>query len=118
MEILVKNTTLQQFIKIMILDSMDDKHKFILDEKKDEIVGVIITYISRKIHFHRSNIDYPHQIQKKLKNLCDQVDKSKVMQIDKELIFLNALSFDRIEDYLTQVKELQFLNCVNVERIF
>jgi hypothetical protein len=73
--------------------------------KKDEVVGVITTYISWEIHFHTSGIDCPHEVWKKLKSLFDKVDESQVMQLEKELISLDPHSFERIEDYLACVKE-------------
>jgi hypothetical protein len=94
-------------MKIVIPDPTDDHEKFIVDGKKDEVVGVIMTYISWEIWFHLSGIDFPHQVWKKLKSLFDRVDESHVMQLEKELISLDPHSFDRIEDYLAHVKELQ-----------
>ena len=38
----------------------DDQVKFVIDRKKDEVVEVIITYISRDIHFPINGIDCPH----------------------------------------------------------
>jgi hypothetical protein len=37
--------------KVVIPDPTDDQEKFIVDGKKDEVVGVIMTYISWEIHF-------------------------------------------------------------------
>lgn len=39
--------------------------------------------------------------------LFEKVDESQVMQIDKELISLDPHSFERIEEYLFHIKELQ-----------
>jgi hypothetical protein len=83
------------------------RKKFVVDGKKDEVVGVIMTYISWEIHFHLSGIDCPHQVWKKLKTLFDRVDESHIMQLEKELISLDPHSFERMEDYLAHVKELQ-----------
>jgi hypothetical protein len=57
--------------------------------------------------FHLSGIDFPHQVWKKMKSLFDRVDESHVMQLEKELISLDPHSFERMEDYLACVKELQ-----------
>ena len=54
-----------------------------------------------------SEIDHPHEVWKKMKLLFNKVDKSQVMQIEKELISLDPHSFERIENYLAHVKELQ-----------
>jgi hypothetical protein len=43
----------------------DDQVKFVVDGKKDEVVWVIMIYISREIRFHLSGIDYPRQLWKK-----------------------------------------------------
>jgi hypothetical protein len=48
-----------------------------------------------------------HLVWKKLKTLFDRVDESHVMQLEKELISLDPHSFERMEDYLACVKELQ-----------
>jgi hypothetical protein len=40
--------------KVVIPDPKDDQVKFVIDGKKDEVVGVITTYISQEIHFHTS----------------------------------------------------------------
>jgi hypothetical protein len=68
--------------------------KFVVDGKKDEVVWVIMTYILQEFHFHISGIDFPHH-------------EIHIMELEKELISLNPHSFDRIEDYLAHVKELQ-----------
>jgi hypothetical protein len=95
----------------------DDQVIFVIDVKKYEAFGVIMTYISWEIHFHTSGIKFPHEVWKKLKSLLDKVDESQVMQLEKELIYLDPHSFERIKDYLACVKELQ-LKLVNVESIF
>jgi hypothetical protein len=84
----------------------DDQVKFVTDEKKDEDVGVIITYISWDIFFHTRGINCPHEVWKKLKSLFDKFYESQVMQFKKELFSLDLHSFKRIEDYLAHVKEL------------
>jgi hypothetical protein len=75
---------------------IDDQVKFVVDGKKDEVVGVITTYILWEIRFHMNGINYPHQFWKKLKLLFDKVNKSHIMQLEKELISLDPHSFDRI----------------------
>jgi hypothetical protein len=91
---------------------------FVIDGKKDEVVGVIMTYISREIHFHTSGIDCLKCCLEEVEDsLFDKTDESQVMQIEKELISLDPLSFERIEDYLAHVKELQ-LKLGECKRIF
>jgi hypothetical protein len=67
METLLKRKGLWQYMKVVIPDPTDDQVKFVVDGKKDEAVGVIMTYISWEIDFHLSGIDCPHQVWKKLK---------------------------------------------------
>jgi hypothetical protein len=66
-------------MKTVIPYPTDDHAKFIVDGKKDEVVGVITNYISRKIHFHLIGIEFPHQVWKKLKSIFEIVDESHVM---------------------------------------
>ena len=94
-------------MKVSILDPTDSQETFVIDGKKDEVVGVITTYISREIRFHSSRIDYPYEIWKKLKSLFDKVNESQVIQIEKKLISLDLHSFVRIENHLACVKEIQ-----------
>jgi hypothetical protein len=68
-----------KYMKISILDPTYYQEKFIVYGKKDEAVGVIMTYISREIRFHINGIDFPHQVWKKMKSLFDQVDESHAM---------------------------------------
>jgi len=42
----------------MVLDSKDDQQKFVINEKKDKAIRVIIAYIFTKIFFHTSGINY------------------------------------------------------------
>lgn len=49
METLLKSKGLWQYTKVCILDPSDAQVKVIMDKKKDEVVGVITTYISREI---------------------------------------------------------------------
>jgi hypothetical protein len=93
-------------MKIAIPDPTYDRTKFVFDGKKDEDVGVIVTYILGEIHFHIGGIDFPHQVWKKLKSLFNRVNEKNIMQLKKELISLNPHSFDIIEDYLVHVKEI------------
>lgn len=74
--------------------------------KEDEVIGDIMTNISKEIFFHTSKIDYLNVLQKKLK-AYHYINKSQDMQIDKELNTLDLLSFEKIEDYQACVKELQ-----------
>ena len=87
---------------------MNDHANFDITRKKHQVIGVITTYTSQDIHFHSSKKDWPHAIWKKLTSLFYKFDESQVMQIEKELISLDPQSFERIEDYLAHVKELQY----------
>ena len=60
----------------MILYLSDALAKFDINKKKDDVVGVITTYISRDIWFHTNVIDCPHEVRKKINPLFDKVDKS------------------------------------------
>ena len=44
METLLKSKGLWKYTNIVILDPIDDHKKFIVDGKKDEYVGLIVTY--------------------------------------------------------------------------
>jgi hypothetical protein len=46
METQLKRKGLWQYMKIVILDPTNDQAKFNVNGKKDEVVGVIMTYIS------------------------------------------------------------------------
>ena len=46
MEMLLKIKGLWKYMKVMILDPSDDQEKFVINGNKDEVVGVITTYIS------------------------------------------------------------------------
>ena len=61
METLLKSKGLWQYTNTMIPDPTNDQEKFIVDGKKDEVMGVIMTYISLEIRFHISEIKFPHQ---------------------------------------------------------
>jgi hypothetical protein len=74
METLLKSKGLWKYTKVMIPDPTYDQKKFVVDGKKDEVVGVIMTYILREIRFHLSGIDCPHQVWKKIKLLFDRVN--------------------------------------------
>jgi len=60
-ETLVKSKGLWIYMKISIPDPTDDQERLIVNGKKDEAMGVIMTYISWDIQFHLSGIDFPHQ---------------------------------------------------------
>jgi hypothetical protein len=49
METLLKRKGLWQYTKVAISEPTDDHANFVVDGKKDEVVGVIMTYISREI---------------------------------------------------------------------
>jgi hypothetical protein len=51
METLLKNKALWQFTETMVLDLKDRQHKFIIDGKKVEVVGVIMTYTIARFTF-------------------------------------------------------------------
>ena len=107
METLLKSKTLWQYMKKGIPYPTDVAAKFFIDRKKDEAIGVIMTYILREIFFHTCGIDYPCEVWNKLKGRFDKVDESHVMQMTKELISFNHHSFEIIEDYLARMKEFQ-----------
>jgi hypothetical protein len=83
METLLKSKGLWKYTKTMIPYLTNDQAKFIVVGKKDEVVGVIMTYISWEIHFHINGIKYPNQFWKKLNLMFDGVDKIHVMRFEK-----------------------------------
>jgi hypothetical protein len=96
MEVLLKSKGLWKYKKTVIPDPIVDWENFDVDGNKDEVVGVIMTYILREIHFHISGIKFPHKVWNKLKSLFDRVDEIHVMQLEKEFISLDPHSFHRI----------------------
>ena len=60
METLLNNKDLWQYMKVSIPYLLDAQEKFVVDEKKDEVVWIITTYISCEIQFHTNGINYPH----------------------------------------------------------
>lgn len=62
MEMLLKSKGLWQYMKVVIPNLFDAGAKFVVDRKKDEVVGVIMTYISYKIWYHTSGIDFPYVV--------------------------------------------------------
>jgi hypothetical protein len=107
METLLKIKGSWHYTKVVIPYPTDALKKISIDGKKDEVLGVIMTYISWEIHFHLSGLDCLHLVWKKMKTLFNQVDKSHIMQLEKELISLDPNSFERMEEYLARVKEIQ-----------
>ena len=106
MDTLLKSKGLWQCTNIVIPDPVDALVEFVVNRKKNEIGGVIMTYISQEIWFYTSGIDCFHEVWRKMRSLFDKVDKSWVIQIEKELISLDPYSFEMIEDYLACIKEL------------
>jgi len=107
METILKSKGLWPYTKTVIPYPTNDQETLVINGKKDKAVGIIMTYISWKIHFHISGIDYLHQVWKNMKMLFDRVDERNFMKLEKELIFLNPHYFDKIEDYLVCLKEMQ-----------
>ena len=79
METLLKSKGLWQYTKTLIPDLIDDQAKFGVNEKMNEVVGILTTYISREIRFHTSDINCPCVVRNKLKSLFDKVNESQVM---------------------------------------
>ena len=69
METLLESKGLWKYTKVVIPDPTNVDAKFIINRKKDKVVGLITTYISREIHFHTSDINCPHVIWNKLQSL-------------------------------------------------
>jgi hypothetical protein len=59
----------------VVPNPMDEYNKIMVKWKKDEVVGIMMTYISRVIYFHTCGIDYMNEVHKTLKNLFDKVDE-------------------------------------------
>lgn len=78
METLLKRKGLWQYMKAVIPYPKDDQLKFVVDGKKDDVVGFITTYTSKEIFFHTSRIDCPHEVWKKLKSLFNKFNESKL----------------------------------------
>jgi len=79
METLLKSKGPWKYTKTAILVPTDDYMKLTVNGKKDEVVGVIMTYISWEIRFNTTRIDCPHQVWKNLKSLFKKVDDNHVM---------------------------------------
>ena len=73
MENLLKSKGFWQYTKVIVPDQMDNQDKFVINENKKEVVGVIMAYISREIHFHTSGIKCPHVVWSKMKSLFNNV---------------------------------------------
>lgn len=74
---------------------------------KDEVIVAIMTYISRKTFFHIIGIKCSHVVSYKLNLLFNNVNESQAMRLEKYLISLEPCSFERIEEYLACMKEIQ-----------
>lgn len=61
-EMLLENKGLWKYTKVLIPNPFDAQEKFVIARKKDEVVGVITTYISCEIWFQTSGIDCPHEV--------------------------------------------------------
>jgi hypothetical protein len=83
METLFKSKGLWQYSKTVIPVLTNNQMKFDVDIKKDEVVGVIMTYISWEIQFHTGGINFPHQVWKNLKSLFDKENGRQVMKFEK-----------------------------------
>ena len=57
---------------------MDVYSKFAIEVKKDEVVGIITTYILREIPFHTSGIDFLHVVWTNMKTLLNKINEGKV----------------------------------------
>ena len=79
METLLKIDGLWKYTKVIIPYLTDDQKKFVINEKKDKVVGIITTHISREIHFHTSEIHFPHVFWTKMKSLFDKFNRIQVM---------------------------------------
>jgi hypothetical protein len=96
METLLKSKIPWKYTITMIPYPTHNQENYIVDGKKDEVVGVIMTYILWEIHFHNIGIECLHQVWKKFNSLFDRVNERHVMQLDKELMSLYPHSFDII----------------------
>ena len=74
METLLKNKGLWKYMKTIIVDFMDVDGEFIIDVKNDDVVAVIIAYISREICFQTSGIDCPDSVWNKSKSMFNKVN--------------------------------------------
>ena len=66
-------------MKTDITDSKYIDSKFSINIKKYEAMGVIMTYNLRGIFFHTREIDCPHVICTKMKNLFNKINEIKLM---------------------------------------
>ena len=80
---------------------------FSIDVKRDKVVGVIMTYVSREMHFHSRAINCHWVKWTKLNTLFNKINECELMQIEEYLIYLKHLSFDQIKVYLAHINELQ-----------
>jgi hypothetical protein len=69
----------------VVQNPKDEHENFIVNGKKDRVVGVMTTYISREIFFHASRINYQNQATKKSTTLFNKINKSHIMQIEQEI---------------------------------
>ena len=74
METLLKNKGLWKYMKTIIVDFMDVDAEFIIDVKNDDVVAIIIAYISREICFQTSVIDCSDSVWNKSKSMFNKVN--------------------------------------------
>ena len=75
METFLKIKGLWKYMKVSILDSIDDHDQFVIVKKEDKVVGFTKTYILRDINFHTGEINFPHALQGKIKLLFKKVNE-------------------------------------------
>jgi hypothetical protein len=55
-----------------------------------------MTYFSWEIRFHISEINFPHQLWKKINFSFNEVDEGHFMHLEKEMISLDPHYFEKI----------------------
>ena len=56
---------------------------FSIDVKRDKVVGVIMTYVSREMHFHSRETNFHRVKWTKLNTLFNKINEGELMQIEE-----------------------------------
>jgi hypothetical protein len=83
METPLNRKVLWEFTKMTVPYPKANEYKFIIDGKKDTVVGYIMSYVSKNIFFCTRRINYLNHFFKKRKFLFNNTDESLVMKIEQ-----------------------------------
>jgi len=92
---------------LLKLEPTDVNATVVWEMNREKTLGRICSLVSFDLQFHLESCKTPKEAWETLEKLYGKIDKIGGYQIENDLINLDPKEFDKIQDYISKIKQLR-----------